>query len=199
MSHGSFLNARRLVGVIPVPMSPLLQSYCKAVAWSAKVTPLFIATVKDICQKLQCPVDELMSCMAFETGETFSPTIANGAGAPYYGLIQFGKAAATDARTTLEDLVKMTAEEQLEYVYRFFKPYTGKLKNIGDVYMRILLPKAVGKPDSYVLFNKEQGKAYFQNKGLDVNKDGDITRGECLVKIQDKMIRGLHPKNLSLD
>ena len=199
LSHGAFLNARRQVIDPPANMSPLLLSYCRAVAWSAKVSPEFITIVTGICLKLGCPVDDLMSCMAFETGESFSPTIANGAGAPYYGLIQFGKAAATDAGTTVEDLVKMTAEQQLEYVYRFFKPYTNKLHGLGDIYMRIIWPRAVGKPDSYVLFSQDApGKAYIQNKGLDVNKDGSVTRGECLVKINAKMVRGLDPERLRL-
>lgn len=197
LSHAAFQAARDRAVKGDERFTPELLSYAKAVAWSAKVSPAFVTAAKGFCDKLGCPVDSLMSCMAFETGETFSPTIKNGAGAPYYGLIQFGAAAATDAGTSIELLLKMTAEQQLQYVYNFFKPYTGKLKNLGDIYMRILWPKAVGKPDTYVLFAQDlPGKAYVQNKGLDVNKDGSITRGECLVKINEKLIKGLNPVNL---
>ncbi|QXO10132.1 hypothetical protein pEaSNUABM37_00171 [Erwinia phage pEa_SNUABM_37] len=178
------------------------------IAWSAKVSPAFATRVCEIAELLKIPdsvigtgngstqrvtgADMLMACMAFETGETFSPSIKNGAGAPYYGLIQFGKAAATDVGTTVEALVKMTAEQQLEYVYLYFKPLTGKLKTVSDLYMKILWPAAVGKPEDFVLWTqKDRPTTYLQNKGLDVNKDGWITKAEAASKVTDKLTRGL--------
>jgi len=54
------------------------------------------------------------------------------------------------------------------------------LKNLGDVYMAIFSPAAIGKPDSYVLIDRaKQPTAYSQNKGLDSTGDGKITHGEC--------------------
>lgn len=204
LSYGAFSNARRAAynkKTAPEGMTPLLFAYCKAVAWSAKVSDRFVTRTTEIAELLklgnQGP-DQLMSCMAFETGETFSPSIKNGAGAPYYGLIQFGTDAATDVGTTTAKLVKMSAEEQLEYVYKFFKPYTGKVKTLSDVYARIIYPVAVGKPEDYVLFVEGKGKAYIQNKGLDVNKDGKITKAECAAKVEQKLVLGLHPMNLKV-
>ncbi|MNZ97636.1 hypothetical protein D3C78_1168850 [compost metagenome] len=85
----------------------------------------------------------------------------------------------------------MTAEEQLDYVYAFFKPYTGKLKTLSDIYMRILWPAAVGKPEDYVIFDQNvRPTAYVQNKGLDINKDGKVTKAECAAKVQEKYVRG---------
>lgn len=205
ISHGAFVNARRMVvhkKSKPEAMSDVLFAYCVATAWSNKVSDQFISRVAQMASDLklgwQGP-DQLMACMAFETGETFSPSIKNGAGAPYYGLIQFGTAAATDVGTTTAKLVKMTAEAQLEYVYKFFKPYTGKVKTMSDIYMRILYPVAVGKPEDYVLFVEGKGKAYIQNKGLDVNKDGKITKAECAAKVEQKFVLGLHPSNLRIN
>lgn len=167
------------------------------IAWSAKVSPAFSGRVRLMADQLHMPeggADWLMACMAFESGETFSPTIRNGAGAPYYGLIQFGEAAAKDCGTTLAQLVNMTAEEQLEYVYKYFKPMTGKLLSVADLYMKILWPAAVGKPDSFVLWDKTSRPTTFaQNQGLDVNKDGAITKGEAASKVVDKLNRGLQP------
>jgi hypothetical protein len=169
------------------------------IAWSAKVSPAFSARVKTMVEQLKMPpegADWLMACMAFESGETFSPSIKNGAGAPYYGLIQFGEAAAKDCGTTVADLIKMTAEQQLEYVYLYFKPLAGKLLSVADLYMKILWPIAVGKPDSYVLWDSvSRPTTYSQNKGLDVNKDGQITKGEAASKVVDKLKRGLLPEN----
>ena len=176
------------------------------IAWSAKVSPAFCARVRQMAIDLKIPdetingvivsgADKLMACMAFETGETFSPTIKNGAGAPYYGLIQFGKAAATDCGTTVEALVKMTAEQQLEYVYKYFKPLTGKLRTVSDLYMKILWPAAVGKPENTTLWDKDsRPTTYTQNKGLDVNKDGLITKAEAASKVTEKLTRGLQPQ-----
>ncbi|ANZ50277.1 putative D-alanyl-D-alanin carboxypeptidase [Erwinia phage vB_EamM_Phobos] len=167
------------------------------IAWSKKVTPQFTQKVKTIAQQLKLTSKgphELMGCMAFESGETFSPTIRNGAGAPYYGIIQFGEAAAKDAGTTLPALLKMSAEEQLDYVYKFFKPYTGKLFDIGDIYMRILWPAAVGKPANSVIWDqKTRPTTYVQNKGLDINGDKLITKAEAIVKVQQKLDRGMSP------
>lgn len=179
-----------------------------SIAWSAKVSPAFATRVVEIAALLKIPdevlngvtvtgADKLMACMAFESGESFSPTIKNGAGAPYYGLIQFGAAAAKDCGTTVEALVKMTAEQQLEYVYLYFKPLTGKLRSVSDLYMKILWPAAVGKPEDFVLWNKDsRPTTYFQNRGLDVNKDGNITKGEAASKVIDKLTRGLQPQFL---
>lgn len=203
LSHGAFMNARRQALKLKQSnevIGPVLFQYCKATAWSEKVSAEFIRIVKYIADSLGMPytgADELMACMAFETGETFSPTIKNGAGAPYYGLIQFGAAAAKDIGTTTGALVKLTAEEQLIFVHKFFQPYKGKLKNLSDVYLRILWPAGVGKPEDYVLWDqKTRPTTYVQNKGLDINKDGKITKAECCAKVTQKLVAGLHPKNL---
>lgn len=195
-SHGAFVQARK---GNRDGLATLLGAYCQAIAWSAKVSQAFAVKVKVISSLLGVSPDELMACMAFETGETFSPTIKNAAGAPYYGLIQFGAAAAADVGATIPSLLKMSAEQQLEYVYRFFKPYSGKLRNLNALYMKILWPAAVEKPDDYVLFIKDDGtKRYIQNKGLDLNMDGKITKGEACAKVQDKLVRGLDPVNLKV-
>jgi len=46
----------------------------------------------------------------------------------------------------------MSAVQQLDYVYTYFKQTIGKLKNLSDVYMAVLWPAAVGKSDRYVLW-----------------------------------------------
>lgn len=94
--------------------------------------------------------------------------------------------------TTIEQLATMTAEDQLDYVEKYFQPRAHKLDNLGDVYMAILWPKAIGKADDFVLF-EQPDVTYTQNAGLDANKDGKITRLEACAKVIAKLNKGLLP------
>ena len=166
------------------------------IAWSAKVSPEFVAEVKKLVVELGMTypdaASDLMCCMAFETGETFSPSVKSPVSSAT-GLIQFMDATAKEMGTTTAALAKMSAEEQLRvYVRKYFMKYKGKLKNLGDIYMAILWPAGIGKPDDHVLWDTAtRPKQYLANKGLDIDKDGDITRSECLKKINEKKVRGM--------
>lgn len=191
--------AKATTGGAASPTTPIVStgdSY--DLAWSAKVTPEFCRKVEHMAQALLLPADganNFMACMAFETGETFSPSIQNGAGAPYHGLIQFGADAAIDLKTTTDALRKMSAFDQLDYVYEFFRPYAGKLKTLSDIYMRILWPRAVGQPESYELWNKvSRPTTYLQNRGLDIDKNGSITKAEAAQMVTAKLTRGMQPQ-----
>lgn len=129
-------------------------------------------------------VDHLVQCMAFETGGTFSPTIKNMAGSGATGLIQFMPATAKGLGTTTEALTKMTAVEQLAYVERYFIPYHKRTKTLSDMYMAILMPKYIGYAEEAILFN-DPSKAYTQNRGLDLNRDGRITKAEATHRVRN--------------
>jgi peptidoglycan hydrolase-like protein with peptidoglycan-binding domain len=162
----------------------------KKIAWGAKVSGAFKNKVIQICEFLDMAPDFLMSCIAFETGETFSPNIKNAAGSGATGLIQFMPNTAKSLGTTTEKLAKMTAVEQLDYVKKYFMPYRNRLKKLEDVYMAILYPVAIGKPITHVLF-AEGKKTYSQNKGFDANRDGKITLKEISTKVRQKYEKGL--------
>lgn len=178
----------------PVADNPRSQ---QMIAWGSKVSPLFKARVLWMADALECDPDDLMACMHWESGGTFRADIKNAAGSGATGLIQFMPSTAIGLGTTTANLAKMTPEDQLNYVYKYFRPYAGKLANLGDLYMAILWPKGVGKPDHYVLFDRKKTPTTFrQNAGLDVNKDGLVTRAECLVKVNERLAKGLRPENL---
>jgi len=162
-------------------------------AWGNKVSPSFKAKVLDICQELRIAGPNwLMACMAFESGETFSPMITNGAGSGATGLIQFMPATARALGTDVGTLSRMSAVDQLDYVEEYFRPYKGRLSNLGDVYMAILWPAGIGKLDSWILWDKEsKPTTYRQNAGLDVDDDGKIIRAEAVAKIREKLNKGL--------
>lgn len=166
----------------------------RPIAWGAKVSETFRDRVWWISETLEVNPDDLMACMAWESAESFRPDIRNAAGSGATGLIQFMPSTAVALGTSTTKLARMSAEDQLNYVYKYFRPYAGRLKNVGDVYMAILWPSGVGKSDDYVLWNKAtKPTTYRQNAGLDLNKNGAITRGECLVKINEKLAKGLKP------
>lgn len=168
------------------------EEHQEQIAWGSKVSPTFKERVIWVADNLGCDVNYLMACMAWESGESFSASIRNAAGSGATGLIQFMPSTAKALGTTTTKLAAMTPEDQLRYVYYYFKPYSGRLHNLGDVYMAILWPKGVGQPDHYVLFNRAKAPTTFrQNAGLDLNKDGLVTRAECLVKINEKLAKGL--------
>lgn len=169
----------------------------RKIAWGAKVSPIFKDRVLWIADTLGCDPSDLMACMHWESGGTFRPDIKNAAGSGATGLIQFMPSTAKALGTSTAALAKMTAEDQLRWVFEYFKPYKGRLRNLGDLYMAILWPKGVGKPDHYVLWDRKKMPTTFrQNSGLDVNKDGLVTRAECLVKVNERLARGLLPENL---
>jgi hypothetical protein len=159
------------------------------IAWGAKVSPAFKAKVIRISRNLGVDPNYLMAAMAFESGETFSPSVRNRqSGAT--GLIQFMPSTAAFLGTSTGALAGMTAETQLDYVEKYFRPYTKKLNTLEDLYMAILWPAAIGKPNSQVLFSWPSN-AYTQNKGLDTNNDGKITKEEATAKVRAELVKGL--------
>jgi murein DD-endopeptidase MepM/ murein hydrolase activator NlpD len=159
------------------------------VAWGARVSPRFKTRVLAIAEDLGCDADHLMACMAFETGETFSPSVRNAAGSGATGLIQFMPSIATMLGTTTTALAAMTAEAQLDYVARYFLPYRGRLRTVEDLYMAILWPAAIGKPADHVLFAAPK-KTYAQNRGLDRDGDGRVTKREAAAAVRAKLVKG---------
>ncbi len=167
----------------------------RTLAWGAKVSAEFRARLFEIAAALGVEPDCLMACIAFESAETFRPDIRNAAGSGAVGLIQFMPATARGLGTSTEALARMTAIDQLDYVRMYFKPYAGRLHTLSDVYMAILWPKAIGKPEDYVLFT-QPSIAYTQNAGLDRDRDGSITKAEAAGLVQAKLERGRLPGNL---
>ncbi|MGQ7286026.1 hypothetical protein ACUN7Z_00575 [Vreelandella venusta] len=167
--------------------------------WGAKISPPEIAKVFEICGRMNWGADlagELMGCMAFESGRTFRPDIRNAAGSGATGLIQFMPATARDLGTTTDALARMTAVEQLEYVYAYFTKYRWheRVRCLEDMYMAILMPKYISSPLGTVLFN-DGTRAYTQNRGLDADQDGRITKAEAAAKVRAVYLEGFKAGN----
>lgn len=176
-----------------------------SLAWGAKVSLTFRDKVRAIAAQLLLPnadtdgASMLMACMAWESGRTFKPDVKNAAGSGAVGLIQFMPLTAKNLGTSVEQLVVMTAEEQLDVVARYFSPYRGRLHTLADIYMVILWPAAVGHPDSTVLWDEHtKPTTYKQNAGLDGDHDGQITKAEAAFRVHECYVEGLRPINVAV-
>lgn len=168
-------------------------------AWGSAVTGQFAHALLQLCGELGWVNDQasdLMACMAFETGGTFSPSVVNRAGSGATGLIQFMPLTARGLGTTTGHLSLMTAVEQLDYVKAYFKPYAHRINNLSDMYMAILMPKYISAPQTAILF--DSGIAYRQNAGLDKDKDGKVTKHEAAAHPRAWLDRGMKSGNYSL-
>jgi hypothetical protein len=134
-----------------------------------------------------------MAAIAFETGRTFSASVRNPRSSAV-GLIQFMRATATNLGTSTDALARMSAEEQLTYVERYFRPYASRIASLEDLYLAILWPAAVGKPSHWVLW-PQGAPAYAVNRGLDANRDARITKAEAAAKVQAHLAQGLLADN----
>jgi len=153
---------------------------------SDKVSEAFKDKVMQIAADLGINPNFLMAVMSFETGGSFSPSVRNAAGSGAVGLIQFMPKTAKDLGTNTGALAKMTAEDQLDFVAKYLKPFKNRMKTIEDAYMAVLMPSAIGKGSNFVLFRKPS-VGYNQNKGLDVDQDGLITVGEAADRVRKRL------------
>lgn len=143
------------------------------IKYSDKVSSEFILKVIEIASLLKTEPNYIMMVMYKETGGTFSPSIKNPTSSAT-GLIQFMASTAKKLNTTTKDLASMTAVKQLDYVYKYFKPYTGRLNSFADTYLAVFYPDGIGKPDDW----KFPNWVYKANRGIDLNKNKIITIGE---------------------
>lgn len=147
----------------------------------------FVAKVIDIAGKLDVNPNWLMAIIDLESAGTFSPSITNSLG--YTGLIQFGKSAAKDLGTTTDALRKMSAIDQLDYVYKYFLMHKGKYKSYVDTYFAVFFPLAIGKPDDWVI----QGggltakQIYDSNPAFRHVKDGKVRVWEVKKTLLSKL------------
>lgn len=186
--------------------------------WSDKIGCKERQKVMEVSKNLGVDPNWLMTVIALETAETFSPSIDNGIG--YVGLIQFGADAAKDVGTTQSALIKMSFVDQMKYVEKHLTKNKSKFKTLADLYLAVLYPSASGKGSDrdYVVL---EGKAYqsnplfFKEKGewewaTKVNKkgktikfkkavdpDGKTHVWEIAMVAQDVYTRGLAVKEKS--
>ena len=157
--------------------------------WGARVSDGFRARVVEISRNLSLNPNWLMAVMAYETKYTFLPNKLNEAGSGAIGLIQFMPNTAIGLGTTSAQLGRMSDVQQLEFVEKYYRSYAKRIRDLGGAYMAVLLPTAIGYPDSQVLWVRGT-TAYRQNSGLDKENKGYITRGDAVSVVSDSFREG---------
>lgn len=146
----------------------------------------FVAKVQQIAAQLGIPADWLM--VVFKIESVINSRAVNPMSGAV-GLIQFMPATARSLGTSVEALKAMTNVQQLDYVYKYFAPYRGRLTSVLDLYTVTFFPKALGKTDDYILQTDTlaAGTIAAQNRPYDINRDNRITYGELKAAITRKI------------
>ncbi len=157
--------------------------------WSKKKKDLsdaFYNKVIEVAKNLKCSPNDLMAVMYSESGLDSKKLGKNGA----TGLIQFLPRYHASLGTSKDALLRMSNVEQMNYVEKCIqanKKCAGikadKTIDSGTLYALVYLPS---RANQEVLAKKDNdSKGYYaQNKGLDKNKDGKITKSELATRLQ---------------
>lgn len=160
--------------------------------FSSKISEESKKALKDLQQEFgwtDDQLDYLIACMAFESN--LNPQAVNPV-SKAVGLIQFMPNICKAYGTTSEEMLSRSFEEQIPYVMKHFQPYYKRTKTLSDMYMAILMPKYIGKPEDTAIFSILASPVqYRQNKGLDTNKDGVITKQEATSMVYSRYVKGL--------
>jgi peptidoglycan hydrolase-like protein with peptidoglycan-binding domain len=118
--------------------------------------PDFNAKLEKVANALGIERDTLFRIIKFETAGTFSPTSHDPKNVSI-GLIGFTEPTARALGTSKAELAKMTAVQQLDYVYKFYKMNNLRPgSDLGTMYMITFMPAFAYSPDNIVL-GKEGG------------------------------------------
>lgn len=151
-------------------------------ALDGKLGAGFSAKLEQVAKNINCDPADLLGMMQSESG--INPKAYNKNGGAT-GLIQFMPSTARSLGTSTQELMNMSAVEQLDYVEKYFSNWTGgsgqKLTG-GDLYTLCFLPAYL---DREVLCSSGD-KYYSANSGLDANHDGQITKSELGNRVQNK-------------
>lgn len=165
-------------------------------AWGRLLDAGERAALRACARAVQCDPSHLSAVIMFESN--WDPKAFNAA-YEGSGLIQFIKSTSAAMGYTTQQILAMSRIEQLGLVQRYLMPYRGRISTLTDLYMAVLRPTAIGKPDDHALITSAEGKAYIANKGLDLNKDGNITKLEATEYVRRRLEEGLRDENATVE
>ena len=144
---------------------------------SEKLDSNFLNRVKEIAQKLNCDYKDLLALMNSESGIKTD----NWNGSTAVGLIQFTDASVAELNNKYG--LNLTKEKYLTIAKSYnFAP--NERLSAGDLYAITFLPGRAGQD----ILCRRGEKFYSQNKGLDLNNDGVISKQDLENKLAKKHI-----------
>jgi LysM domain len=124
---------------------------------SGNTSPEFNKKLQQIADKLGINFNDLYKIIKFESAGSFSPSMHDPNNVSV-GLIGFTEPTAKQLGTSKAELGQMSAEDQLDYVYRYYKMVGAQPgDDVGTLYMRTFMPAFVNSPDNTVLGQKGGG------------------------------------------
>ncbi len=143
--------------------------------------PDFLSKLQQVAARLETRPEWLLNVIASES--SFIPSARNRLPRQTAsGLLQIIESTAAGLGTTTAAIRRMNAVEQLRLIEKFFTPFRGKLNSLGDVYLATFRGFIVaGGPETVVAplnGSRIERHVYYLNRGLDVNRNGRITKGE---------------------
>lgn len=151
-------------------------------------------------QKLNVPSDWLSSIFWIETAFSMNPYENRNPNA--VGLLQFTDIAIKQmvndkilpSGFVKEDIKNYSIDQVMDMVVMYFQMNKKRfdyesIRTVENMYLLVLWPAAVNKPDDYVLQTSGQSAALIasQNPAWDINKDGKITAGEIRNNYRKKL------------
>jgi LysM repeat protein len=122
-----------------------------------KTSPEFNKKLQQVADKLGINVNDLYKIIKIESAGSFSPS-SHDPNNVSVGLIGFTEPTANRLGTSKAELAQMSAVDQLDYVYNFYKMVGAKPgDDVGTLYMRTFMPAFVNSPDNTVLGQKGGG------------------------------------------
>lgn len=171
----------------PVSGEPSLYLLDKAAAFIPD-TALFKDQIMEIALSIEVPAEWLMAVIYQES--KFDASALNRAGSGAAGLIQFLPSTAASLNLPYEEILAMSAYEQMRFVGKYLQQVRhqrGDFQSLTDLYLAILYPKALQQDYCYALF-VTPSIAYKRNKGLDENEDGVVSISDI-----DRRMRRMFP------
>ncbi len=147
--------------------------------------PDFNTKLEKIASQLGIESSVLVAIMKHESG--MNPAAVNKLGSGATGLIQFMPDTARGLGTSVEELRTMSAVDQLDYVYKYYKRLGARPgSTLGDMYMLTFLPLYAYRDENTVVGELGGGllpgtrkltknAIYKQNPSFDHNRDGVFT------------------------
>ena len=144
-----------------------------SVSTGGNTSPEFNKKLQQIADQLGINFNDLYKIIKFESAGSFSPG-SHDPNNVSVGLIGFTEPTAKQLGTSKAELAQMSAVDQLDYVYRYYKMVGAQPgDDVGMLYMRTFMPAFVNSPDDTVLGQKGGGALILpsgKSTGLSMNK-----------------------------